>query len=95
MGTGNPNLTPGTPTSYDRGYYGPNGPAENRESAEHIVPLVSSLIHPSSVVDVGCGSGAWLDIFQKYGTERILGLDGNNVIQRGYAYPRSVFVRWT
>jgi len=91
MGTGNPNLTPGTPTSYDRGYYGPNGPAENRDSAEHIVPLVFSLIHPSSVVDVGCGSGAWLDIFQKHGAKRILGLDGKNVDPAWLRIPKDCF----
>ncbi len=33
--------------------------------------------YPSSVVDVRCGSGAWLHIFQKYGAGRILGLDGH------------------
>jgi SAM-dependent methyltransferase len=78
-------------TSYDPGYYGPNGPAENRDSAQHVVPLVSSLIHPSSVVDVGCGSGAWLDVFRKHGAGRILGLDGHNVNPAWLCIPEGCF----
>lgn len=77
--------------SYDAAYYGPNGPAENRDSAQHVVPLVSSLIHPSSVVDVGCGSGAWLDVFRRHGASRILGLDGYNVDPAWLCIPRDCF----
>jgi SAM-dependent methyltransferase len=87
-------LPPPTPriyTSYEPGYYGPNGPAENRDSAQHVVPLVSSLIHPSSVVDVGCGSGAWLDIFRNHGAGRILGLDGRHVDPDWLCIPKGCF----
>ena len=31
-----------------------------RDSAGVVVPMVVELIHPSSVLDVGCGRGAWL-----------------------------------
>ena len=34
------------------------------ESAEVIVPLVLSLFGVSSVVDVGCGVGGWLKVFE-------------------------------
>ena len=30
------------------------------DSARILVPMVVALTHPSSVVDVGCGRGAWL-----------------------------------
>jgi hypothetical protein len=78
-------------TSYEPGYYGPSGPAENRDSAQHVVPLVSSLIHPSSVVDVGCGSGAWLDVFREHGADRILGLDGHNIDPAWLCIPKACF----
>lgn len=32
-------------------------------------------IRPSSVLDIGCGTGAWLQRLQKYGPENLTGLD--------------------
>lgn len=49
------------------------------ESARVIVPLVMRLVEPKSVVDVGCGIGAWLKIVTEQGVEDILGLDGEYV----------------
>ncbi len=48
-------------------------------SAEVIVPLVLDLLHPSSVVDVGCGDASWLAVFQKLGIEDVFGIDGDYV----------------
>lgn len=48
-------------------------------SAREIVPLVLDWIAPESVVDVGCGTGTWLSVFQAHGVEDILGIDGNNL----------------
>jgi cyclopropane fatty-acyl-phospholipid synthase-like methyltransferase len=48
-------------------------------SAQAIVPLAIELIEPKSVVDVGCGTGAWLSVFKQHGIEEILGLDGDYV----------------
>jgi len=53
--------------------------ADALSSAEEIVPFVLKLTGAKSVVDVGCGQGAWLSIFKKHGTTRILGLDGAHV----------------
>ena len=64
-------------------HYTPNFYNEIRDgsarSAEVIVPLVSNLLHPASVVDVGCGDGTWLSIFRKLGTQEIVGVDGDYV----------------
>lgn len=46
------------------------------ESAEVVVPLVVDAVGPSSVVDVGCGLGAWLAVFREHGVEEVLGYDG-------------------
>jgi SAM-dependent methyltransferase len=51
----------------------------SRRSAEVIVPIVLQLLTVRSVVDVGCGDGNWLAIFQKYGVDEILGIDGDYV----------------
>ena len=44
-------------------------------SAQSIVPLLLPLIHPKSVVDVGCGIGTWLSVFMEHGISDILGID--------------------
>src|SRR2546425_734869 len=50
--------------------------AESLASAKVIVPLLLNLIPPRSVIDIGCGQGAWLKVFKEYGVEVTLGLDG-------------------
>ena len=48
-------------------------------SAQRIVPLLRSLIDPRSVLDVGCGNGAFLKAFSLAGVADILGVDGDYV----------------
>jgi SAM-dependent methyltransferase len=48
-----------------------------RQSAEVIVPIVLDIIPVLSAVDVGCGVGTWLSVFQKYGVKEIFGIEGN------------------
>lgn len=50
--------------------------AGSRNSAEVIVPLVLELIRPRRVLDIGCGDGTWLTVFQAHGVEEVLGVDG-------------------
>lgn len=51
----------------------------SQRSAEVIAPLACELVHPRSVVDVGCGDGTWLAVFCKLGASEILGIDGDYV----------------
>ena len=51
----------------------------SRTSAAAVVPLVLELIQPTSVVDVGCGIGAWLAEFKRHGVSEVLGVDGSHV----------------
>ena len=51
----------------------------SRQSAKVIVPLILDWIQPNSIVDVGCGDGTWLSVFQSHGIEEILGIDGDYV----------------
>jgi SAM-dependent methyltransferase len=48
-------------------------------SAEVMVPLVMKLIAPRSVLDVGCGRGVWLKVFEREGVPEIAGVDGPHV----------------
>ncbi len=53
------------------------GIAEQAEgSAAVVVPLLYSLFEPGSVIDVGCGTGAWLAEFGRQGAGEIHGIDG-------------------
>lgn len=51
----------------------------HRSAATAIVPLVLELIRPTSVIDVGCGNGEFLDVFQEHGVGEILGIDGDYI----------------
>ena len=49
-------------------------------SAKEIVPIVMERLgRPNSVLDLGCGRGAWLSVFREHGTDKITGVDGNYV----------------
>lgn len=48
-------------------------------SAENIIPVVKRFVNPTSVIDVGCGIGAWLSIWKKNGVKTIAGIDGEYV----------------
>ncbi len=41
-----------------------------------IVPLIVDVISPKSVVDVGCGLGAFLKVFKQSGVDDVMGIDG-------------------
>ena len=47
------------------------------KAATEIVPYLLENINLDSVVDVGCGTAAWLYVFKKNGIKNILGLDSH------------------
>lgn len=51
-------------------------------SAHVLVPVVLELLGCRSVLDVGCGTGAWLSVYRAKGVADIAGVDGDYV-QRG------------
>jgi SAM-dependent methyltransferase len=65
--------------------------ATSRTSAEVVVPMVMDLVAPTSVVDVGCGRGAWLAEFRRAGVEDVLGVDGNYVDRSSLLIPEASF----
>lgn len=50
--------------------------AGSYESAVVAVPHILQALMPNSVVDVGCGLGAWLAVFRDHGVDDVLGYDG-------------------
>jgi cyclopropane fatty-acyl-phospholipid synthase-like methyltransferase len=69
-------MPPKGKSSYN-GYFYETHLDEALKSAREIVPLLIDLIDPKSVVDVGCGRGAWLKVFKENGVSKIYGIDGN------------------
>jgi hypothetical protein len=48
-------------------------------SAQVILPIVRDAIRPASVVDVGCGQGSWLSVWNELGVEDVYGYDGSYI----------------
>ncbi len=65
-------------TPYDNRFYD-NMTSGAIGSAQIIVPLLVNLVSPKSVVDIGCGRGAWLSAFTEADVEDVLGVDGDYV----------------
>lgn len=63
---------------YTEGFYEANTSVSSR-SAERVLPDLLRTLAPASVVDVGCGGGAWLHVCLEHGVEQGLGLDGSHV----------------
>jgi len=60
-------------------------------SAEAVVPLVLELLPVRSVLDVGCGDGSWLAVFQRLGVSEIFGIDGQYVDRDVLQIPQDRF----
>src|SRR5690349_20721594 len=63
---------------YNSRFYNYHEPRSLR-SAGAIVPIVLALAPVASVVDIGCGIGAWLKAFRDNGVSDLLGLDGSYI----------------
>lgn len=58
-------------------------------SAAAIIPLVKSYFNVRSVIDFGCGQGAWLREWRRSGAQEVLGLDGDYVDKDALLIDRS------
>lgn len=53
----------------------------NFKAAREVVPYVLELLGSKSIVDIGCGIGTWLKVFEENGIDDILGIDGDYVVK--------------
>lgn len=49
----------------------------NTRAAEVVVPVLFQYIKPNSILDVGCGIGTWLKVFNDHGVFDTFGVDGD------------------
>jgi SAM-dependent methyltransferase len=75
---------------YSEQYYQSVTPGSS-VSAQLVIPVVYSYIQPKSIVDVGCGAGAWLEVWQQTGINDYLGIDGKYV-QKNLRIPPEKFL---
>jgi hypothetical protein len=76
---------------YGQRFYGVQADGSAR-SAARIVPIVRELLHPTSVLDVGCGVGTWLAEWQVQGVDDVVGVDGDYVDRSDLRIPADNFV---
>lgn len=73
-------------------YYFHSPEVHNTNSASRVVPLLLDIFDPYSVLDVGCGNGSWLKVFQEKGVE-ILGIDAGFLEEAQLLIDSSRFTR--
>lgn len=61
-------------------------------SSQVVLEHVWGVLQPNSVLDVGCGTGTWLAQSQRFGAERICGIDGPWVPEKDLEISRESFV---
>lgn len=81
----------GPQTSYEPSFYH-YVEGEAARSAGPVAELVLNWFEVESVVDVGCGTGAWLDAFTTRGVTDILGLDHGAVPRETLQIPTTSFM---
>jgi SAM-dependent methyltransferase len=61
-------------------------------SAKRFLPALLSKLNVSSVLDVGCGQGAWLSVWKDLGISTTVGIDGAYVNKDRLLCPRESFM---
>jgi len=62
------------------------------DSAQVIVPLLLKNYDIDSVIDIGCGNGAWLKVFQENGIKQIYGYDYSDLPVDEYFVEKSKLI---
>lgn len=76
---------------YPHAYFAKFGVGSSR-SAEIVLPVVQSFFPLTSVVDFGCGTGAWLAAWQRLGVHDVMGCDAPYVDPASLLFSASRFV---
>jgi SAM-dependent methyltransferase len=61
-------------------------------SAKIIIPIILDFIKPNSVIDVGCGIGTWLSVWEKLGIADVTGIDGSYVNKENLLINKENFI---
>ena len=61
------------------------------DSPRNVIPVLFERRRPTSLLDVGCGTGTWLHVAREYGIADIVGVDGIEVPAADLMVPSDVF----
>lgn len=61
-------------------------------SARRLLPVVRQLFPVQTVLDIGCGQGAWLAVWRELGVDDVTGVDGSYVDTDKLLIPRERFI---
>lgn len=78
---------------YDEDFYDLQR-VRSRTSAQVMVPIFQELLEPESVLDVGCGIGAWSSTWISAGVTDLVGVDGDYVNRSALLIPPAQFQSW-
>jgi len=67
-------------------------PPGSEASARTLLPILWEFCKPTSLIDVGCGSGSWVRTAKELGATRAVGIDGNYVESSTLVIPAGDFV---
>ena len=65
----------------------------NSSAAGEILPYIFELVNPSSILDIGTGTGSWLRVAKKLGAKKVLGVDGVQVQKDMLAISEDEFIK--
>ena len=74
---------------YNTKFYRELAAAQN--SAREVLPIIFQVVKPTSMVDIGCGTGNWLASAMEFGVRDVLGIDGDWVDKAQLAIPPENF----
>ncbi len=62
-------------------------------SARAICPIIINWFNPSSLIDIGCGAGAWCSIWKSLEVAHVIGVDGDYVQTESLLIDETSFIR--
>lgn len=79
--------------NYDNSFFAAQS-NESHISAKSVVPIVYDIFKPKTVIDIGCGVGAWTSVFKNDFSCEVVGMDGDYVNPDQLLIPRENFMSW-
>ncbi len=62
---------------YNNNFYGDQSPNNSRLiSAKEILKIYFDIFESKKIIDIGCGRGSWLEASKIYGSDQLVGIDG-------------------